>query len=326
MAAPAPPQKVFVTGANGFIGRALVDRFRALGSEVDGVDLQPGNDDAVLQGDITSPGEWQGRAEGCDLVVHTAAVVGMYSSADGYWETNVVAPRLALDAAVAGGAQRFVHLSSIVVFGFDFDGEVDERTPVRPNGVHYVDTKIASEQVVLAAHADGEVPCTIVRPGDVYGPRSRPWTIEPMRLLKAGQLVLPGGGRGLHSPVYVDDLVEGIVRAATVPEAAGRIFTVTGSEVVTIGDFFAHYSRMVGKDRPRSVPFGLARSAARVMDAAARLRGGRSELTPGAIDYTMRRGTYSIARAREVLGYEPQVDLDEGMRRTEAWLRSEGLL
>jgi nucleoside-diphosphate-sugar epimerase len=326
MTAPAPPQKVFVTGASGFIGRALVERFRALGSDVRGVDLQPDDDEAIVQGDMTAPGSWQRHAEGCDVVVHTAAVVGMYSSPDGYWETNVVAPRLALDAAVAGGAKRFVHLSSIVVFGFDFEGEADERTPVRPNGVHYVDTKIASEQVVLAAHADGQVPCTIVRPGDVYGPRSRPWTIEPMRLLKAGQLVLPGGGRGMHSPVYIDDLVEGVVRAATVPEADGRVFTITGAEPVTIADFFGHYSRMLGMDRPRSMPVGIARSAARVMDAVSRLRGRRNELTPAAVDYTMRRGTYSIARARALLGYEPAVGLDEGMRRTEEWLRSADLL
>jgi nucleoside-diphosphate-sugar epimerase len=303
-----------------------VERFRALGSEVRGVDLRAGDDPAIAQGDVTAPGAWQRHAGDCEVVVHTAAVVGMYSSAEGYWEGNVLAPRLALDAAVAGGAQRFVHLSSIVVFGFDFEGEVDERTPVRPNGVHYVDTKIASEQVVLAAHADGQVPCTIVRPGDVYGPRSRPWTIEPVKRLKARQLALPGGGRGMHSPVYVDDVVEGVVRAATVPEAAGRIFTVTGAEAVTIGEFVGHYCRMLGAGRPRTVPAPLARAVARAIDAAARVRGARNEVTPAAIDYFMRRGTYSIARAREVLGYEPAVDLEEGMRRTEAWLRSDGML
>ena len=326
MAVTSPPQKVFVTGAHGFIGNVLVERFRALGSEVTGVDLRPGDDTAIVQGDLTAPGDWQRAAAGCELVVHTAAIVGMYSSPEGFWEANVVAPRLVLDAAVAGGAQRFVHLSSIVTFGFDFDGVVDERTPVRPNGVHYVDTKIASEQVVLAAHADGELPCTIVRPGDVYGPASRPWTIEPVKRLKGGQFALPGGGRGMHSPVYVDDLVEGIVRAAAVPEAAGRIFTVTGAEPVTIGDFLAYYCRMLGIDRPRTVPAPVARAAARVIDLIARARNAPNEVTPAAIDYFMRRGTYSIERARKVLGYEPAVSLDEGMRRTEEWLRAEGLV
>ena len=315
-----------VTGAAGFIGRALVERFQELGSEVRGVDLIEAGDEWHLVADITTPGNWQGHAEGCDLVIHTAAVVGMYSSREGYWETNVVAPRHVMDAAIAAGAKRFVHLSSIVVFGFDFEGVVDERSPVRPNGVHYVDTKIASEQVVLEAHAEGEIPCTIVRPGDVYGPGSRPWTVEPIRLLKAQQLILPDGGRGLHSPVYVDDLVDGIVRAATTPEGEGRVFILTGAEQPTIGEFLDHYCRMLGIDPPRTAPRRVVREVARAMDLAAKVRGRRSEATAAAIDYFTRRGSYSIARAREVLGYEPAHDLEAGMAKTEEWLRAEGLI
>jgi len=320
------PERVLVTGAAGFIGRALVQRFRELGSEVRGVDLVETGEESHLAADLTAPGAWQGHAEGCELVIHTAAVVGFYSAREGYWETNVAAVRHAMDAAIAAGAKRFVHLSSIVVFGFDFEGVVDERSPVRPNGVHYVDTKIASEQVVLEAHADGEIPCTIVRPGDVYGPGSRPWTVEPVRLLKAKQLILPDGGRGLHSPVYVEDLVDGIVRAATAPEAEGRVFILTGSERPTIGEFVDNYCRMLGIDGPRTAPTRVVREVARAMDLAAKVRGRRSEATAAAIDYFNRRGSYSIERAREVLGYEPQHDLDAGMRKTEEWLRSEGLI
>ena len=320
------PQRVLVTGAAGFIGRALVERFRALGSEVRGVDLVEAEDEWHLVADLTRPGEWWDHAEGCDLVVHTAAVVGFYSDPEDYWEANVAAVRHVMDAALAAGAKRFVHLSSIVVFGFDFEGEVDERTPVRPNGVHYVDTKIASEQVVLEAHAEGEIPCTIVRPGDVYGPGSRPWTLEPVRLLKSKQLILPDGGRGLHSPVYVDDLVDGIVRAATRPEAEGRVFILTGSEKPTIGEFFGNYCRMLGIRGPRTAPTRVVREVARAMDLAAKVRGRRSEATPAAIDYFTRRGSYSIARARETLGYDPQHDLDAGMRKTEEWLRAERLV
>ncbi len=320
------PGRVLVTGAAGFIGRALVERFRAMGSDVRGVDVVDIDDEAHLAADLTDPRAWQGHAEGCDLVVHTAAVVGMYSSGEGYWETNVAATRHAIDVAIAAGAKRFVHLSSIVVFGFDFEGEVDERSPVRPNGVHYVDTKIASEQVALEAHAEGEIPCTIVRPGDVYGPRSRPWTVEPIRLLKAKQLILPDGGRGLHSPVYVDDLVDGIVRASTVPEAEGRVFIVTGAEKPTIGEFFGNYCRMLGIGDPRTAPTRVVREVARVMDLAAKVRARRSEATPATIDYLTRRGSYSIERAREALGYEPAHDLDAGMGKTEEWLRAEGLI
>ena len=125
--------------------------------------------------------------------------------------------RLALDAARDAGARRFVHLSSVVTFGLDFPDGVDERWPVRPTGVAYVDTKIAAEQVVLQAHAAGEIEVTVSGPGDVYGPGSRPWTVMPVELLKARRFALPARGRGIHSPVYVDDLVDGIVAAAAQP-------------------------------------------------------------------------------------------------------------
>jgi nucleoside-diphosphate-sugar epimerase len=234
--------------------------------------------------------------------------------------------RNAIDAAVAGGASRFVHLSSIVVHGFEFEGEVDERSPVRPNGVPYVDTKIASERVVLAAHAEGEIETTIVRPGDVYGPESGAWTVEAVRLLKARQMMLPAGGRGLHSPVFVGDLVDGIVAAAGDPVAAGQTLILTGTEHPTFGEFVAHYTRMLGIDPPRTAPGPVLRAAARVVDRVERLRGRRNEVTPAAIDYFMRRGTYSIDRARELLGYEPAHDLAAGMQITERWLREKGLL
>ena len=322
MAAPAPPQKVFVTGANGFIGRVLVERYRALGSEVSGVDLRAGADAAIVQGDVSSPGEWQRDAEGCEVVIHTAALVGMYSSPDGYWESNVRAPRVVLDAAVAGGAQRFVHLSSIVTFGFDYPDGVDEQYPLRPNGVNYVDTKVAAEQAVFQAHARGEVACTVIRPGDVYGPRSNFWTTVPVQEIKRGRIMLPAMGRGHVSPVYVDDLVAGVMLAAGAPEGAGQAFTLTGGVGVETRDFFGRYARMVGKRRvpvaPTPVVVALAATVGRFT------AGG--EVTTDAIRYLARKGTYSIEKARSLLGYQPAVDLDEGMRRSEEWLRSEGIV
>jgi len=79
---------------------------------------------------------------------------------------------------------------------------------------------VACEQTVLQAHAAGEVTCTIIRPGDVYGPGSHFWTVSPVRAITAGRLVLPAQGQGQISPVYIDDLVEGIVLAASTPGQA----------------------------------------------------------------------------------------------------------
>ena len=103
----------------------MADRFGSLGHEVRGVDLRPDPERDVVAGDVSEPGAWQDQAAGCDLVVHTAAAVSLRRGADRFWRANVVGTRNALEAAARGGAGRFVHLLSVVVFGFDFPDGVD---------------------------------------------------------------------------------------------------------------------------------------------------------------------------------------------------------
>lgn len=319
--------RAFVTGAGGFIGRAVAERLRAAGAEVAGVDFAADPERGVVAGDVAEPGPWQAAAAGADVVVHTAAIVSNAYDVDESWRVNVLGTRRVLDAAAAAGARRFVHISSVRAFSdLGFPDGVDERHPVRPDGNPYVDTKIASEQVALQAHAAGEIECVVVRPGDVYGPGSRPWTILPLEIIRSNRFLLPAMGRGVFSPVYVDDLVDGLVLAAEHPAAAGQVITLGPPHGVPAREFFGHYHRMLGKRGPLCLPTPLAVAAARAAGAAERLRGRRTEVNAASMRYLARPGGYSIGKARRLLGYEPQVDLDEGMRRTEAWLREQRLL
>jgi 2-alkyl-3-oxoalkanoate reductase len=320
------PARVLVTGASGFIGRRLVERYREMGAEVRGVDVAADPERGVVAGDVTEPGAWQAQAEGCDLVVHTAAIIGFGGRQERYWRVNALGTRRALDAAARAGAKRFLHLSSIVVFGVDFPDGVEETWPTRTTGAPYTDAKIVSEQAVLAAHAAGEVPCTIVRPGDVYGPASRPWAIMIVEALKAGPVARQDRGRGIFSPVYVDNLVDGIVLAGASEAAEGHVFTVTDGVGVENREYFGRFCEWLGKPPPRSLPAAVMKAATWPIEKAAELRGGESNLNPGTVDYMRRRGTYSIRKARETLGYEPRVGLDEGMERMRQWLAAEGYL
>jgi nucleoside-diphosphate-sugar epimerase len=317
---------VFLTGALGFIGRAIADRYAAEGWEVRGVDLADDPERGVVAGDVTQPGRWQEHAAGCEVFVHLAAKIGLGGTHDEYWPINVASTRHALDAAARGEARRFVHTSSIVTFGNDFPDGVDETHPVRPTGAPYTDTKIASEQVVLAAHAAGEVPCTIVRPGDVYGPRSRPWVVMILEAIKSRQFVLPAHGRGVISPVYVDNLVDGYVLAASLPGDEGQIFTITDGVGVETREFFAHHHRWLGVKGPRTMSTAAALALAGTTSRVLRLAGRETEATPNAVRYLARTGTYSIEKARSMLGYEPAVGLEEGLERSRAWAEAEGLL
>jgi nucleoside-diphosphate-sugar epimerase len=322
-----PPQRVFITGANGFIGRALAQRYRALGAEVCGTDFVADPAWNVVAGDVRRPEGWRKQLAGVDLVIHTAAVVSMVAPMRAAWDVNCNGTRRLLTACREHGVARFVQLSSVAAFGFDFPANVDESHPLMTNGNSYCDTKIASEHTVLAAHAGGEMACTIIRPGDVYGPASRAWIVVPLEMMRAGQFLLPDGGQGVFSPVYVDDLVDGIVLAGGTPEGAGQIFTLTSGIGVSCAEFFGHHWRWLGKaGAPRTLPKGVAIALAETGARIARLLGRSTELGRGSVELLGRQATYSIDKARRMLGYSPAVDLAEGMRRSEAWAREKGLL
>jgi nucleoside-diphosphate-sugar epimerase len=317
----------FVTGALGFIGGAIGDRLRADGWRVTGVDVRANAALGVVAGDISKPGAWQQAASDCELVIHTAAVVSNAVGFGEQWQVNVLGTRRAIDAAVAGGASRFVLFSSIRAFGDGgFPDGVDERWPVRPDGSPYVNTKVAAEQVALQAHAAGELSVTVIRPGDAYGPGSRPWVVLPLEAIRSGQFVLPARGRGIFSPIYVEDLVDGVLLAATKPEGAGQVFTLTDGAPVTTAEYFGHLARLAGKPAPRGLPTAVLVAATSAATLVARVRGATSEINPETMRYLAREGSYSIQRARELLGFEPKVTLAEGITRTERWLRDEGLI
>jgi nucleoside-diphosphate-sugar epimerase len=316
--------RVFITGASGFIGRALYERYRSEGHEVTGCDLMADPARGIVAGDVGEPGAWQRHAVGCELVIHTAATVSFrLERAEELWRSNVLGTAHAIDAAADGGARRFVHFSSVTAFGFTFPEGVDERYPVHNTFVPYPDSKIASEQVVLQAHVEGRAECTIVRPGDVYGPRSRVWAVIPTELIRARRFTLPGGGRGIHSPVYIDNLVDGVVLAAASEDAVGQILTLSDGVGVEYREFFAPYAELVGR-RLITLPTPVAIGSASVIRQILRFAPGDNEINAASVRYLLRTGTYSIAKARRMLGWEPRVSVSDGLERTVAWLRKQG--
>jgi len=323
--APQVPARVFITGANGFIAKNLASRLRELGAQVSGVDFVATPADGVIAGSILAPDAWADQLTGVDVMIHTAAIVSNDAALDKAWEVNVLGTQRVLRAAVAAGVKRFVHVSSIAAYGFDFPDGVDERDPVRVSGYSYVDTKVNSEAVVLAAHAAGEIDVTIIRPGDVWGPASKPWTIIPLEMIKKGQLILPAGGAGIFSPVYIDNLVDGTVLALSADAAIGQIFNLTDGYGISCAEYFGRLAALAG-GKIRTLPTPLALAVATVGGAVQRRLGKHSELTAATIGMLNRKGTYSIAKARTVLGFEPVVSFDDGMARVEQWARAEGLI
>jgi nucleoside-diphosphate-sugar epimerase len=309
------------------IGRATCARLADEGAEVVGLDVDPAaaarveaTGAAFAAVDATDAVAVAGALRGCAGVVHAAARVSDVGAMADFVRVNVAGTRTVLDAARDAGVERVVHVSSVAVWGYAFGADLAEDAPARVSGAPYADTKAAGERLALRRGA------AVVRPGDVYGPGSVPWVLRPLRAMRTHRFVLPDGGRGLMTPVYVDDLVDALVRALVHPRATGVAVTCWDGHAVPARVFFAHHARMLGRRRVATAPRAAVLAGALGLELAARLTHGAPAFSREAVSYVSRRATFPNDRARDLLGWAPAVGLDEGMRRTEAWLRAEGLL
>lgn len=321
-----------VTGVGGFIGLRMAERAREVGMAVRGIDVAPqavaraarAGFDARL-GDTCDEAAVRTLCAGADVVFHTAAIVRESGPWEAYRRVNVEGTRTVALAARDAGVRRFVHLSSVMVYGFYYRDGVDEDGPLSGDGNPYCQTKIESERAVLALHDPGRFEVIVIRPGDVYGPGSIPWVVRPMELIRKGIAILPDKGRGAKNHVYVDNLVDAVLLALE-RDCTGEAFNVTDGVSTSFKQYLEHFVRMRGRGRVRTAPAPVLRVLFTAVALASRAVGRQPPATAEAIRFLSRPGTYSIDKARRVLGYEPRVSLEEGMRRVEEWLRAEGYL
>ena len=319
------PRKVLITGANGFIGNQLMQYYKTQGIATVGVDLQ-GNGDDIIQGDIAQPETISEQLKDCDVVVHTAALVSNAMADADMWRVNVQATGNLVAAAEKYKVRRFVQISSIVAYGNSAEGELDETQPVHADGGSYVLTKLASEHAVLTATANSAMELVIIRPGDVYGPGSRPWIILPIEAIKKGQFMLPAKGEGFFRPVYIDDLIRGIALAVSTQEASGEIFNLSCEGYISTKEFFSHHCRWMNKRGPLTVSTRLALLAAAAATKIANLTGGVNEASTATVTQLCTKSWFSIAKAEKLLGWKPEMPFEEGMQRSKTWAQEQGLI
>ena len=317
--------KVLITGANGFIGNTLMRYYKQQGTAVIGVDLH-GNGDDIIQGDIANPETISHLLEQCDVIVNTAALVSNAMKDSDMWRVNVLATRNLIAAAKHHKVRRFVQISSIVAYGNTAQGELDEDYPVHADGGSYVLTKLASEHAVLAAQASGGIEVVILRPGDVYGPGSRPWIIAPLEAIAKNQFMLPAKGEGFFRPVYVDDLIRGIDLAVRHPEAAGEIFNLSCEGYITTKEYFASHYQWLGKKGPMLVSTKVALAVSVIASKVADLMGNLNEASPATVAQLATKSWFSIKKAERILGWKPEISFEEGIKRSRQWAKDKNLV
>ena len=317
--------KVLITGANGFIGNTLMRYYKQQGTAVIGVDLH-GNGDDIIQGNIANPETISHLLEQCDVIVHTAALVSNAMKDSDMWRVNVLATRNLIAAAKHHKVRRFVQISSIVAYGNTAQGELDEDYPVHADGGSYVLTKLASEHAVLAAQASGGIEVVILRPGDVYGPGSRPWIIAPLEAIAKNQFMLPAKGEGFFRPIYVDDLIRGIDLAVRHPAAAGEIFNLSCEGYITTKEYFAPHYQWLGKKGPMLVSTKVALAVSAIASKVADLMGNLNEASPATVAQLATKSWFSIKKAERILGWKPEIAFEEGIKRSHQWAKDKHLV
>jgi dihydroflavonol-4-reductase len=325
--------RVALTGASGYTGgrllAALCERGDAVSALVRPGSLSPqlsARAARVVEGDLQGTAAVDALVAGQDAVLHVAAVYRTAGhAADYYREVNVRGTERLLEAAARHGVGRFVHTSTVGVHGHVQNPPADESAPLAPGDI-YQETKAEAERLAFDYHRRRGVPVSVVRPGAIYGP-GETRLLKLFRAIARGRYAIVGSGRSYYHPVYIDDLVAGYLLALTRPEAVGEAFLVCGPSYASQRELAALVARHTGgRVLPFRIPARPIQWAGDLVEAFCVPLGLEPPLHRRRVDFWTKSRAFTIAKARRLLGYDPKVDLDEGIARTAKWYREAGWL
>lgn len=325
-------KRVLVTGATGFTGGALAKKLIERGDQVVALVRKSANTKALgalgvelVYGDITDADAVQRAAEGTQIIYHIAAVYRTAGHPDSYYEAvNIQGVQHVIDAALKHKVGRTVHCSTIGVHGDIEEIPSNEESPFNPGDI-YQRTKLAGEQLFAEAMANG-LPGSIFRPGAIYGPGDLR-LLKMFKQVKRGFFPLFGGGKNLYHLSYIDDLTDGIILCGEHPNAVGERFILCSNEYDTLKALTATIARQLNVKEPNlSLPVAPLMLAAKVCEALCKPLGIDPPLHTRRVEFFVKSRAFDNSKARKLLGYEPKIGTEEGVKRTIAWYEDNDLL
>lgn len=324
--------KALVTGATGFIGSNLVIRLLESGYEVRALVLPgenlssiPYDEIEVVRGDVTVPETLSGKAEGVDIVFHLAARVADWGSMELFRTVTSYGTSNILRECV-GRVERFIYLSSIAAYGMGrhLKGLNEESERIR-TGIPYCDTKIEAEDIVVAYTFGTDTSYTIIRPANVIGPGSV-WVKDVLDAFQRGLVPLCDGGMYSGSFVYVENLVGGILKAATNAAAANRIYNFRDDYTVTWKEYLTELGSLIGKRPGPPIPTSFLFKAAWIIERAyLPFYPARPPLTRMAVGVMGFDNDVDIQRASNELSWKTIVPYTSAMEAIREWFNREYL-
>lgn len=336
MHTPIPATRLVITGASGFIGWRLAQIAAQAGHRVTALaaintPMEQTRCDTLSAAGIpvlVAPLEDRAKLEEAlrdqDVVIHLAAAQHEAHQPESYFHrVNVAGTRTLLEVARNSGVRRFVHGSTIGVYGSAANGTLDETSPLKPDNP-YGRTKAAAETVVREFGAS--LPVVIVRISETYGPGDMR-LLKLFRALASGRYVTLGNGRNHHQLVYVDDLAKGLLAAASAPDAVGATVILAGAQIVTTDEMATAIAAAVNRTRPvRHVPLWPFAVAAVVLEKTFSPLGLKPPLHRRRLDFFRKSFRFSTEAAQRLLGFRAETPFAEGARRTAQWYREQRLL
>jgi len=310
-------KQVLVTGAGGFIGSHLTEALVKAGAKVrvfirynsrDGrgnlEDLEPGLLDQIeiVAGDLRDADVIDRAVKGCDAVFHLGALVGIpysYRNPREVVETNILGTFNVLTAARDHGVERIVHTSTSEVYGSALYVPIDESHPLQGQSP-YSASKIGADKLAESFYASYDLPVVTVRPFNCYGPRQSARAVIPTLITQAlaCEEIRLGNTDTLRDFTFVTDTAEGFMKAALSQDGFGKVLNIGSGREISIGQL-------------AQIIINTIQSTAKIVIDEARVRPNRSEVNRLLADNRL---------AKETIGWEPSVSLEEGIIKTVAWV------
>ena len=327
-------KRILITGAGGFIGSHLVADQLRRGREVTAVDihterLQSLSGDPCLHivtADFTDADQIDALLLGHDVCYHLASAhLETGVTDDYYWQVNMAGTEQFVRRCYQAGIGRFVHCSSVGVYGDIKNPPADEDSPCHPD-VAYEKSKLAGEQAVLHYAQENGYELTVVRPAWVYGPHCQR-TLKLFRSIKKGRFFFVGDGATLRHPIFIDDMVAAFEVTAVHDQAPGQVFIIAGPRAVTLRELVDQIAQTLGVPAPGvQIPQWLILPPVYLLEMVGKVIKRDVPFTRRSLKFFSGNTAFSTAKAEVQLGYRPQVDLAEGLRHTHDWLREQQLV
>lgn len=325
--------KVALTGASGYTGGHILRKLLARGDSVTAL-VREGSITPALQaggarivtGALGSADDARRFVAGCDAVMHVAAVYRTAGHPDSYYrQINVEGTQKLLEAAAEAGVRRFVHTSTVGVHGDVKHPPADENSPIAPSDI-YQETKAEADAMAREFGRARGIEVAIVRPGAIYGP-GETRLLKVFRGIARGRYAVVGKGTPHYHLVYIDDLVDGFLLALDRKEAAGETFIIAGPSSLSQDDLAREVARATGGSVwPFHIPAWPIQRLGDIVEAICVPLGIEPPIHRRRVDFWVKNRSFSIEKARRLLGYDPKVGTTEGIRRTAQWYREHGWL